>query len=62
MVTVFFAAVSVNLKFNPNLHSEKISEINKPENLCMKLREAFVDEITGDHHSMYEILLKLMKA
>ena len=42
---VIFAAVSVNL----NLHSEKICEMNKSENLCMKLREAFVSEITGEH-------------
>ena len=55
----FFAAISVNIKFNPNFHSEKYSEINKSENLCMKLREAFVSEITGDRHSMYENFVEI---
>ena len=55
----FFAAISVNIKFNQNFHSEKYCEINKCENLCMKLREAFVSEITGDRHSMYENFVEI---
>ena len=55
----FFAAVSININFNPNLHSEKFTKMNNPESLSMKLREAFVTEITGDHRSIYENFVEL---
>ena len=33
--------------------------MNKSENLCMKLREAFVSEITGEHQCMYENFVEI---
>lgn len=33
--------------------------MNKSENLCMKLREAFVSEVTGEHQCMYENFVEI---
>lgn len=38
----FFAAVSVNINFNPNLYSEKFTKINNPESFY-EIKGGFCD-------------------
>ena len=55
----FFAAVFMNIKFNPNLNFEEFGETQNIAAICTKLRKAFVLEITGEHRSIYENFIQI---
>ena len=55
----FFAAVFMNIKFNPNLNFEEFGETQNIAAICTKLRRAFVLEITGEHRSIYENFIQI---
>ena len=50
----FFAAVFMNIKLNANLYFEEFSKTQDTATICTMLRQAFVLEITGERHSIYE--------
>ena len=48
----FFTAVFMNIKLNPNLNFEAFGKTENVVTICTELRQAFVQEITPERHSI----------
>ena len=55
----FFTAVFMNIKLNPNLNFEAFGKTENIVTICTELRQAFVQEITAECHSIYENFIQL---